>query len=105
MVMSQGHLQDSESKKPDWFDRVTKTLLVLVAVLGMTQEKAVWFPKSRKPRRPFTCGRSPIAENTNLQNLTNPPTVDALGNLARTPEQFLNDGRQIFVKISYLFQR
>ncbi len=45
-----------------------------------------------------------VGYNSNLQNLTNPPTVDALGNLARTPGQFLNDGRQIFVKISYLFQ-
>jgi hypothetical protein len=45
-----------------------------------------------------------VGYNSNLQNLTNPPAVDALGNLARTPGQFLNDGRQIFVKISYLFQ-
>jgi len=46
-----------------------------------------------------------VGYNSNLQNLTNPPTVDALGNLALTPNHFINDGRQIFVKISYLFQR
>jgi hypothetical protein len=45
-----------------------------------------------------------VGYNSNLQNLTNPPGVDALGNLTRTPGRFLNDGRQIFVKISYLFQ-
>ena len=45
-----------------------------------------------------------IGYNSDLQNLPSPPTVDALGNLARTPDHFLNDGRQIFVKISYLFQ-
>lgn len=45
-----------------------------------------------------------VGYNSNLQNLTNPPGVDALGNLARLPDRFLNDGRQIFVKISYLFQ-
>ena len=46
-----------------------------------------------------------VGYNSDLQNLTNPPTVDAFGNLTRTPGSFLNDGRQIFVKISYLFQR
>jgi len=45
-----------------------------------------------------------LGYNSNLQNLTNPPAVDVLGNLARMPDHFLNDGRQIFVKISYLFQ-
>jgi hypothetical protein len=45
-----------------------------------------------------------VGYNSNLQNLPNPPTVDALGNLTRTPDHFINDGRQIFVKISYLFQ-
>jgi len=45
-----------------------------------------------------------LGYNSNLQNLTNPPSVDGLGNLGRTPDHFLNDGRQIFVKISYLFQ-
>jgi hypothetical protein len=46
-----------------------------------------------------------VGYNSNLQNLTNPPEVDPLGNLARVPGHFLNDGRQIFVKVSYLFQR
>ena len=46
-----------------------------------------------------------VGYNSDLQNLPSPPTVDALGNLTRTPGHFLNDGRQIFVKISYLFQR
>jgi len=46
-----------------------------------------------------------VGYNSNLQNLANPLTVDPLGNLSRTPEHFINDGRQIFVKVSYLFQR
>ena len=46
-----------------------------------------------------------VGYNSDLQNLPGSPTVDALGNLTRTPEHFINDGRQIFVKISYLFQR
>jgi hypothetical protein len=45
-----------------------------------------------------------VGYNSDLQNLTNPPSVDGLGNLSRTPDHFPNDGRQIFVKISYLFQ-
>ena len=31
-------------------------------------------------------------------------SVDRPALLTRTPDHFLNDGRQIFVKISYLFQ-
>jgi len=46
-----------------------------------------------------------VGYNSNLQNLANPVTPDPLGNLTRTPNHFINDGRQIFVKISYLFQR
>ena len=46
-----------------------------------------------------------VGYNSNLQNLANPVTPDPLGNLTRTPDHFINDGRQIFVKISYLFQR
>jgi hypothetical protein len=45
-----------------------------------------------------------VGYNSDLQNLTNPPSLDSYGNLSRTPEHFINDGRQIFVKISYLFQ-
>ena len=35
---------EAEPKKADWFDRGAKTVLVVVAVLGLTQEKATWFP-------------------------------------------------------------
>jgi hypothetical protein len=45
-----------------------------------------------------------LGYNSNLQNLANPVGVDQNGNLLRTPDHFINDGRQIFVKISYLFQ-
>ena len=45
-----------------------------------------------------------VGYNSDLQNLPSPPSVDPLGNLTRLPGHFLNDGRQIFVKISYLFQ-
>jgi hypothetical protein len=46
-----------------------------------------------------------VGYNSNLQNLANPVKPDALGNLTRIPEHFINDGRQIFVKLTYLFQR
>jgi len=46
-----------------------------------------------------------VGYNSDLQNLPGQPTVDGLGNLTRLPEHFINDGRQVFVKISYLFQR
>jgi hypothetical protein len=45
-----------------------------------------------------------LGYNSNLQNLANPVGADSSGNLLRTPRHFINDGRQIFVKISYLFQ-
>ena len=45
-----------------------------------------------------------IGYNSDLQNLNRYLGRDPNGNLLRTPGQFLNDGRQIFVKISYLFQ-
>ena len=45
-----------------------------------------------------------LGYNSNLQNLANPIGLDSSGNLLRTPDHFINDGRQIFVKISYLFQ-
>jgi hypothetical protein len=45
-----------------------------------------------------------IGYNSDLQNLNRSLLRDPSGNLLRTPGQFLNDGRQIFVKISYLFQ-
>jgi len=46
-----------------------------------------------------------VGYNSNLQNLVSPLGADINGNLLRTPDHFINDGRQIFVKISYLFQR
>jgi hypothetical protein len=46
-----------------------------------------------------------LGYNSNLQNLASPLGSDINGNLLRTPDHFINDGRQIFVKISYLFQR
>jgi hypothetical protein len=45
-----------------------------------------------------------LGYNSNLQNLADPVGVDSSGNLLRTPGHFITDGRQIFVKISYLFQ-
>jgi len=42
--------------------------------------------------------------NSNLQNLDPSLGFDPNGNLLHTPNHFLNDGRQIFVKISYLFR-
>jgi hypothetical protein len=45
-----------------------------------------------------------IGYNSDLQNLNRSLGLDQSGNLLRTPGHFLNDGRQIFVKISYLFQ-
>ena len=39
-----------------------------------------------------------------VQNLLSPLQQDGSGNLVRTPGNFINDGRQIFVKISYLLQ-
>jgi Domain of unknown function (DUF5916) len=45
-----------------------------------------------------------VGYNSNLQNLAEPVGVDPAGNLLRAPGHFLNDGRQIFMKISYLFQ-
>lgn len=41
---------------------------------------------------------------SNLQNLDPRLTFDPNGNLRRLPGHFLNDGRQIFVKVSYLFR-
>jgi hypothetical protein len=42
--------------------------------------------------------------NSNLQNLDPTLQHDALGNLLRTRSNFINDGRQIFIKVSYLFR-
>jgi hypothetical protein len=47
-----------------------------------------------------------IGYNSDLQNLDRGLVVDpATGLINRTPFGYINDGRQFFVKISYLFQR
>ena len=45
-----------------------------------------------------------VGYNSNLQNLDRSLALDPDGNLLRSRNQFLNDGRQIFVKVSYLFR-
>src|SRR5713226_582430 len=45
-----------------------------------------------------------VGYNSNLQNLDPSLSQDSNGNLLHIPNRFLNDGRQIFVKISYLFR-
>ncbi len=45
-----------------------------------------------------------VGYNSNLQNLDRSLAFDPDGNLLRTRSRFLNDGRQIFVKVSYLFR-
>jgi hypothetical protein len=45
-----------------------------------------------------------VGYNSNLQNLDRSLAFDPDGNLLRTRNRFLNDGRQIFVKVSYLFR-
>ncbi|MBI1739157.1 MAG: hypothetical protein HYR58_07905, partial [Acidobacteria bacterium] len=45
-----------------------------------------------------------IGYNSNLQNLDPSLTVLPSGNFARTRNTFINDGRQFFVKFSYLFR-
>lgn len=42
--------------------------------------------------------------NSNLQNLDRSLLPDGNGNLPHTRNSFLNDGRQFFVKVSYLFR-
>lgn len=42
--------------------------------------------------------------NSNLQNLDPNLTADPSGNLNRLRNGYINDGRQIFVKVSYLFR-
>lgn len=45
-----------------------------------------------------------VGYNSNLQNLDRSLMTDPNGNLLRTRDQFINDGRQLFVKLSYLFR-
>jgi Domain of unknown function (DUF5916) len=42
--------------------------------------------------------------NSNLQNLDPSLTFDPSGNLNRLRDRYINDGRQVFVKVSYLFR-
>jgi hypothetical protein len=44
-----------------------------------------------------------VGYNSNLQNL-DPSLANTPDGLLRTRDRFLNDGRQVFVKISYLFR-
>ena len=41
--------------------------------------------------------------NSNLQNL-DPTLAQTPDGLLRTPSSFINDGRQFFIKVSYLFR-
>jgi Domain of unknown function (DUF5916)/Carbohydrate family 9 binding domain-like len=45
-----------------------------------------------------------VGYNSNLENLLSPLGVDGNGNLLRTPNHFINDGRHLFLKASYLFR-
>ena len=45
-----------------------------------------------------------VGYNSNLQNLDRSLSVDPNGNLLHTRDSFINDGRQFFVKVSYLFR-
>src|SRR5207244_12276913 len=44
-----------------------------------------------------------VGYNSNLENIENPPHLDIDGNLARDG-RLVNDGRNFFVKVSYLFR-
>ena len=45
-----------------------------------------------------------VGYNSNLQNLDPALGLDPNGNINRTRDHFINDGRQFFVKLSYLFR-
>jgi len=45
-----------------------------------------------------------VGYNSDLQNMDPNLHVDANDNILRTPNGFINDGRQFFVKIAYLFR-
>jgi uncharacterized protein DUF5916 len=45
-----------------------------------------------------------VGYNSNLQNLDHDLALDPDGNLVRTRNSFINDSRQFFVKVSYLFR-
>jgi uncharacterized protein DUF5916 len=45
-----------------------------------------------------------VGYNSNLQNLDPSLGLDPAGNILRTQRSYINDGRQFFVKVSYLFR-
>ena len=45
-----------------------------------------------------------VGYNSNLQNLDRSLGLDPNGNILHTRDSFINDGRQFFVKVSYLFR-
>jgi hypothetical protein len=45
-----------------------------------------------------------VGYNSDLQNMVSPLGADANGQLLRSRDKLINDGRQFFVKISYLFR-
>jgi hypothetical protein len=45
-----------------------------------------------------------VGYNTDRQNINPALQLDPFGRLARTQDQFLQDGRQFFVKVSYLYR-
>jgi hypothetical protein len=45
-----------------------------------------------------------VGYNSNMQNLDRSLGLDPNGNILRTRDSFINDGRQFFVKVSYLFR-
>ena len=45
-----------------------------------------------------------VGYNSNLQNLDRSLALVASGNVARTRNDLINDSRQFYVKVSYLFR-
>jgi hypothetical protein len=45
-----------------------------------------------------------LGYNSNLENLFSPLGIDPDGNLLRSPNRFIGDGRHLFAKVSYLFR-
>jgi len=45
-----------------------------------------------------------VGYNNNVENITRGLDLDADGSLTRTRSSFINNGRQFFIKMSYLFR-
>jgi hypothetical protein len=45
-----------------------------------------------------------VGYNSNVENLTPNLALDPEGSLTRTRNSFINNGRQFFIKMSYLFR-